>query len=61
MVFSTPKQEVLESPPPPISKNSPKYADHPPNSGHGFAALPGAQSLVGVRGRSPRKIFRALM
>ena len=25
---------------PPISKNSPKYADHPPNAGHGFAALP---------------------
>ena len=24
---------------PPISKNSPKYADHPPNAGHGFAAL----------------------
>ena len=40
MGFSTPKQEVLESPPPPpISKNSPKYADHPPNAGHGFAAL----------------------
>ena len=26
-------------PPPPISKKSPKYADHPPNSGYGFAAL----------------------
>ena len=40
MGFSTPKQEILKSsPPPPISKNSPKYADHPPNAGHGFAAL----------------------
>ena len=29
MGFCTPKQEVLESSPP-ISKNSPKYADHPP-------------------------------
>ena len=38
--FSTPKQEVLESSPPPNMKNSPKkYADHPPNAGHGFAAL----------------------
>ena len=25
---------------PQISKNSPKYADHPPNAGHGLAALP---------------------
>ena len=24
---------------PPNIKNSPKYADHPPNAGHGFAAL----------------------
>ena len=24
---------------PPISKRSPKYADHPPNAGHGLAAL----------------------
>ena len=24
---------------PPISKKSPKYGDHPPNAGHGFAAL----------------------
>ena len=24
---------------PPISKKSPKYAGHPPNAGHGFAAL----------------------
>ena len=39
MGFSTPKQEVLESSPPPHIKNSPKYADHPPNAGHGFAAL----------------------
>ena len=26
-------------PPPPISRRSPKYANHPPNAGHGFAAL----------------------
>ena len=40
MGFSTPKQEVFESSPlPPISKNSPKYADHPPNAGDGFVAL----------------------
>ena len=38
--FSTPKQEILKSFPL-ISKNSPKYADHPPNAGHGFAALMG--------------------
>ena len=24
---------------PPISKRSPKYADHLPNAGHGFAAM----------------------
>ena len=24
---------------PPNIKKSPKYADHPPNAGHGFAAL----------------------
>ena len=34
----SPKQEMLKSSPP-ISKKSPKYADHPPNAGHGFAAL----------------------
>ena len=39
MGFSTPKQEVLELSSPQISKNSPKYADHPPNAGHRFAAL----------------------
>ena len=35
-----PKQEILKSspPPPPISKSQ-RYADHPPNAGHGFAAL----------------------
>ena len=31
-------QEILKSSPP-ISKKSPKYADHPRNAGHGFAAL----------------------
>ena len=29
----------LGSSPPPNIKNSPKYADHPPNAGHRFAAL----------------------
>ena len=38
MGFSTPKQEVLESTPQ-YQKIHHKYADHPPNAGHGFAAL----------------------
>ena len=34
------KRNLKIIPPPPISKKSPKYADHPPpNAGHGFAAL----------------------
>ena len=33
---------------PPISKNSPKYADHPPNAGHRFAALQLSYSPVTV-------------
>ena len=35
------KQKFLQEifPPPPISKSPRKYADHPPNAGHGFAAL----------------------
>ena len=41
-------QEILKSPPPPpISKRSPKYADHPPNAGHGFAAL--VNTTVGMK------------
>ena len=55
MGFSTPKQEVLESPPPPpISKNSPKYADHPSNDGHGFAAL-SFPNYVGTTLHHPNK------
>ena len=38
-VFLLPIGSLRIIPPPPISKNSPKYADHPPNAGHGFAAL----------------------
>ena len=33
---------------PPISKNSPKCADHPPNAGHRFATLQLSYSLVTV-------------
>ena len=35
---NSPKQEMFKSSPP-ISNKSPKYADHPPNAGHGFATL----------------------
>ena len=33
-----PEIRNLKKSSPPISRKSPKYADHPPNAGHGFAA-----------------------
>ena len=53
---NSPKQEILKSSPPPISKRSPKYADQPPNAGHGFAAMYSIQCAFYWKALSSSKI-----